>query len=52
LQLQYYVAGHELNYLRRIKTVALTIPCVAGPYVGVHCALSLVESSLRKTPNL
>jgi hypothetical protein len=35
------------QYMRRLKTVALSIPCVAGPYTGVHCKLSLVRSSIR-----
>lgn len=38
------------HYLRRIKSVALSLPAVAGPYVGVHCTLSLLGSSLRKSP--
>jgi hypothetical protein len=37
-------------YLRRIKTVALTIPAVTSPYAGVHCALSLLRSSVRISP--
>lgn len=35
------------QYMRRIKTVALSIPCVTGPYTGVHCKLSLLRSSVR-----
>lgn len=38
------------HYMRRIKTVSLTIPCVAGPYTGVHCRLQLVSSSIRVRP--
>lgn len=38
------------QYLRRLKTVAVSIPCVAGPYTGVHCKLSLVRSSIRMSP--
>jgi hypothetical protein len=37
-------------YLRRLKTVALTIPAVTGPYAGIHCALSLLRSSVRVSP--
>jgi hypothetical protein len=40
-------AGH---YLRRIKSVALSIPCVAGPYTSVACTLTLLKSSVRKSP--
>jgi len=37
-------------YLRRLKTVALTIPAVVGPYTGIHCTLSLLRSSVRISP--
>jgi Tc toxin complex TcA C-terminal TcB-binding domain len=40
------------HYMRRIVDVALSIPCVLGPYTGVHCTLSLLKSSLRKSPVL
>lgn len=35
------------QYMRRIKTVALSIPCETGPHTGVHCKLSLLRSSVR-----
>jgi hypothetical protein len=35
------------QYFRRIKTVAVSIPCVTGPYTSVHCKLSLLRSSIR-----
>ncbi|KWC42430.1 hypothetical protein WL51_03580 [Burkholderia ubonensis] len=38
--------GHSF---RRIKSVALSIPCVTGPYASVSCALMLSESFLRHT---
>ena len=38
------------HYMRRIKNVALSIPSVAGPYTSVSCTLSLLRSSLRKSP--
>jgi len=40
------------HYFRRIKTVAVTIPCVTGPYASLNCTLTLVKSSIRKTQNL
>jgi Tc toxin complex TcA C-terminal TcB-binding domain len=40
------------HYMRRIKTVGLTIPCVTGPYTGVSCTLSLLKSSLRHSETL
>lgn len=38
------------QYMRRIKTVSLTIPCVAGPYNEVHCRLTLLRSGTRIDP--
>lgn len=38
------------HYLRRIKSVAVSIPCVVEPYTGVHCTLSLLRSSVRVSP--
>ena len=35
------------QYMRRIKTVSISIPCITGPYTGVHCKLSLLRSSIR-----
>jgi len=40
------------HYMRRIKNVALTIPCVSGPYTGVHCRLTLLSSATRIDPLL
>jgi hypothetical protein len=35
------------HYMRRLKSVALTIPCVVGPYTGVNCTLTLLRSEMR-----
>lgn len=35
------------HYMRRIKSVALSVPSVTGPYTSVNCTLSLLRSSLR-----
>ena len=40
------------HYLRRIKNVSLTLPCIVGPYIGVHCRLRLLNSSIRLDPLL
>lgn len=37
------------HYFRRIKTIAVSIPCVTGPYASVNCTLTLLNSSIRKT---
>ena len=38
------------HYFRRIKSVAVSIPCITGPYAGVNCTLTLLKSSVRTTP--
>ncbi|HBP89133.1 MAG TPA: toxin [Nitrospiraceae bacterium] len=40
------------HYLRRMKNVSLSIPSVTGPYTSVSCTLSLLKSSIRKSPIL
>jgi hypothetical protein len=35
------------HYFRRLKSVALSIPCVAGPYTSVNATLTLNRSSIR-----
>ncbi|KAJ0126166.1 hypothetical protein HZ326_30730 [Fusarium oxysporum f. sp. albedinis] len=40
------------HYMRRIKTVSVTIPCVAGPYTSACSTLSLLQSSVRTSANL
>jgi hypothetical protein len=37
------------HYFRRIKTVAVSIPCVTGPYSTVNCTLTLLKSSIRRS---
>lgn len=38
------VPGH---YLRRLKSIGLSIPCVVGPYTSVNCRLTLMRSVVR-----
>ena len=38
------------QFMRRIKNVAMTIPCVVGPYTGVHARLTLLSSTTRIAP--
>jgi hypothetical protein len=40
------------HYMRRIKNVTMTIPCVVGLYTGVHCRLTLLSSKTRVDPRL
>lgn len=40
------------HYFRRIKSVALSIPCVTGPYSSVNCTMTLRKSSIRRNAQL
>ncbi len=49
-------AGFDLDvpglYLRRIKSVSVTVPAVVGPQAGLHLKLTLVQSSTRLVPTV
>ncbi|GHO71424.1 hypothetical protein KSC_103160 [Ktedonobacter sp. SOSP1-52] len=47
-----YDRDYPGHYMRRIKSAALSLPSVVGPYTSVNCTLSLLKSSLRKSPLL
>lgn len=36
------------HYFRRIKSVAVSIPCVVGSYTSINCTLTLLKSGIRK----
>jgi hypothetical protein len=38
---------HPGHYMRRIKSVSLTIPCVVGPYTSVGAKLTMLENRVR-----
>jgi hypothetical protein len=40
-------ADYPGHYMRRIKSVTLTIPCVTGPYTSINCTFTLLKSSIR-----
>lgn len=35
------------HYMRRLKSVNITIPCITGPYASVAVKLSLIKSTIR-----
>lgn len=35
------------HFMRRIKSVSISMPCVTGPYAGVHAKLTLLRSTVR-----
>jgi hypothetical protein len=38
------------NFLRRIKSVSLRIPCILGPHTSLNCTLRLLEHKFRIDP--
>jgi hypothetical protein len=40
-------SDHPGHYFRRLRSVAVTIPCVTGPYTGVNATLALASSVVR-----
>jgi hypothetical protein len=43
---------HPGHYLRRIKSVSLSLPCVAGPYTSVSAHLTLLGNRIRRDPQV
>jgi hypothetical protein len=40
------------HYMRRLKHASISHPAVTGPFTGLNCTLSLLKSSVRKSPAL
>ncbi|HYI11053.1 MAG TPA: neuraminidase-like domain-containing protein [Thermoanaerobaculia bacterium] len=40
------------HYFRRIKTVSISVPCVAGPHTTITCTLRLLKNSVRINTSL
>jgi hypothetical protein len=40
-------ADYPGHYMRRLKSVSLTIPCVVGPYTSIACTLTLLSNKTR-----
>jgi hypothetical protein len=38
------------HYMRRFKSVAVTVPCEVGPYTSVNCTFTLTRHSTRWNP--
>jgi hypothetical protein len=43
-----YDMDHPGQYFRRLKSVSVSLPCIAGPYTSVSARLSLVSNKYRK----
>jgi hypothetical protein len=48
----YFDLFYPGQYLRRIQSARLTIPCITGPYSNVSATLTLKGSKMRKATNL
>jgi hypothetical protein len=46
-----YDMDHPGQYFRRIKSVSISLPCIAGPYTSVSSRLSLIKNKYRKNTN-
>ncbi len=46
-----YDMDHAGHFFRRIKSVSISMPCIAGPYTSVSAKLSLINNRYRKNTN-
>lgn len=44
-----YDMDHPGHYFRRIKSISISLPCIAGPYTSVSGKLSELSNKYRKT---
>jgi hypothetical protein len=47
-----YDMDYPGHYMRRLKSMSLTIPCVTSAFTGVHCRVTLLSSKTRIDPRL
>jgi hypothetical protein len=47
----FFDADYPGHYMRRIKHVRMTLPCVTGPYTNINCTLTLLSSKVRVDAN-
>ncbi len=40
------------HYMRRIKNVSISIPCIVGPFTSINCTLSLLRNETRMDATL
>ena len=48
----FYVLTCPSHYMLRIKNIAISIPCVVGPYTSLNCTLTQQTSTIRVSPLL
>jgi len=47
-----YDMDHPGQYFRRLKSVSVSLPCIAGPFTSVSAKLSLLNNRYRKNTNV
>jgi len=47
-----YDLDYQGHYFRRIKSVSLSLPCIAGPFTAVNCTLRLIKNTVRINTSL
>jgi hypothetical protein len=48
LKEEWFDLDYPGQYLRRIKSVSISMPCIAGPYTTINCTLRQNKSQYRK----
>jgi hypothetical protein len=43
----FFDADYPGHYMRRLKNVTLSVPCVVGPYTSLNCTLTLMTNKTR-----
>jgi Tc toxin complex TcA C-terminal TcB-binding domain/Neuraminidase-like domain len=43
----FFDADYPGQYMRRLKSVTLSVPCVVGPYTSLNCRLTLLSNKTR-----
>lgn len=45
-------ADYPGHYFRRLRRVAISIPCVVGPFSPINCTLTLLDDAVRIEPRI
>jgi len=40
------------HFMRRIRAVSISVPCISGPYTSINATLKLTKNECRRKPNL
>jgi len=48
----FFDADYPGHYMRRLKSVTLSVPCTVGPYTSLNCTLTLLSNKARISNDL